>query len=216
MFVSLSVCPFVCSSCIWTRYDQMQWNFAHNTLSTRGRSGRDFRSRKWGFGVVFHKFSGKPYEIFFDFSKNFKIFSISVLHSSRFYLFKLSFSQEPHFDPKLSLPRYLIYIYNEESLSVCLFFMHLDIARANAMKFCTEYSFVLSKVMTRLWESEVGFLGGFYPVFWKTIRNFLRFFKNFSRFSRFLDYSLPTFTSLCCPWVKNSFLIENLHSEGIS
>ena len=41
----------------------------------------------------------------------------------------------------------LIYIYKEESLSVCLFFMHLDMVRANALKFCTEYPFDQRKVI---------------------------------------------------------------------
>jgi len=101
-------------------------------------------------------------------------------------------------------------------MSVCLFAMHFHTVQANATKLCMVYPFVQGKVMTEFSRLDMGFWGGFYPVFWKTIRNFLRFFKNFSRFSRFLDYSLPTFTSLCCPWVKDSFFIQNLHSEGIS
>ena len=76
---------------------------------------------KVGFWVGFSKFSGKPYENFFDFSKNLKIFPTVRLLSSRFYLFALSLGREVPFDPKLSLPRYIdIYIYEEECLSVCL------------------------------------------------------------------------------------------------
>jgi hypothetical protein len=79
-----------------------------------------------GFWVGFSKFSGKPYENFFDFSKNLKIFPTVRLLSSCFYLFALFLGREVPFDPKLSLPWY-IYIYKEECLSVCLFVCSLCI-----------------------------------------------------------------------------------------
>ena len=64
--------------------------------------------------------------------------------------------------------------------------MHFHTVQANATKLYMVYTFVQGKVMTGFSRLEAGFLGGFYPVFWKTIRNFLRFFKTFRDFSNFL------------------------------
>ena len=71
-------------------------------------------------------------------------------------------------------------------MSVCLFAMHFHTVQANATKLCMVYPFVQGKIMTGFSRLEVWFSGGFYPVFWKTIRNFLRFFKKFRDFSNFL------------------------------
>src|SRR5262249_14126795 len=76
-----------------------------------------------------------------------------------------------------------IYIYKEECLSVCLFAMHSDTVQPNETKFCKEYPFIQGKVMTGFSGPKVGFWEGFEQVFWKTIRNFLRFFKKFEEFS---------------------------------
>ena len=43
----------------------------------QGKVMTGFSRLEVGFGEVFIQFSGKPYKIFFDFSKNFEIFPIS-------------------------------------------------------------------------------------------------------------------------------------------
>lgn len=44
------VCLFVFSSCIWRRYEQMHWNFAQNTLLTRGRLSSSFQPKTFTSG----------------------------------------------------------------------------------------------------------------------------------------------------------------------
>src|ERR1700722_4892617 len=63
-------------------------------------------------------------------------------------------------------------------MSVCLFAMHLDTVRPNAMKFGRAYPFVQRKVETRLAEPEVGFWVGFSKFSGKPYENFFDFSKN--------------------------------------
>jgi hypothetical protein len=61
-----------------------------------------------------------------------------------------------------------IYIYKEECLSVCLsvclFFMHLNTVRPNAMKFCTGYPFDQGKVIGYFLTQNFHLKGVFTPL----------------------------------------------------
>jgi hypothetical protein len=96
-----------------------------------------------------------------------------------------------------NVPMYFIYIYKEESLFVCLFFMHSVPVRARAAKLCMAHPWVKGKVKTGSTGPRGG-EGGTPPVFKKGWKIF-GFLKNVENVLRFLRYLHLAFISSHCP-----------------